>query len=572
MLSLYFSTNQKGHLRVIYYILFIFVYNTIHTQTIILDEVFDDWDYDVTSYTDKQGDGNSSGIDFTDVKISNDDRLLFIYFDLNKEINLQEGNNIILYIDIDNNAATGLSKNGMGADIVYNFGQRRGQIHRNIGFFDIYHDDVGLITSPTVTSDRFEMCLLRNFSFGNLQFFLNDKIKILLSDENTNGDKAPDIGGYEYIIDKDKKFIPIDFAMEKQHSKDLRVVSYNVLRDNLFNNGLRQNYRRIFQAIKPDIIGFCEIYNNTSAQTAALIETFLPSVGNQTWYHASVNPDIRLVSRYPIVNARSIDGNGAFHINLGEKQLLYIVAHLPCCTNDRDRQAEVDKIMAFVRSVKFGISPFALPLNSPIIIVGDMNFVGQSEQLNTFLTGDISNNSSFGPDFNPDWDDTPFEDAKPITTNLPLTFTWYSETSSYSAGRLDYVIYSGSQMKITNSFALWTPMLSAQQLTDFGLQMEDVVRASDHLPVIADFDLDSKTSTTTEIKELPFSFTQHNGQVVMESEYMGRILVTDITGKVFLDVMKDNSGQVLLDFPTFTGLYIFTFYTEGKVFSTKLYR
>lgn len=546
----------------------------MYAQTIILDENFSDWESGATSFLDKKGDGNASGIDFTDVKISNDDRFLFVFFNLSQEINIQEGNNINIYIDIDNNLSTGLNKNGIGADIIYNFGLRKGQIYRNNNVFDIFHDDIGLITSPTVTSDRFEMSVSRNISLGNIQIIMGNTIKIVLSDENINGDKAPDSnGGLEFNIDNSKVFLPFPFSINKPNPKEIRVVSYNVLRDNLFSTSLRQNYRRIIQATEPDIIGFCEIYDNDGGQTAALMETFLPSMGSQKWYHASVNPDIRVVSRYPIVNSRSIDGNGAFHINLGDKQLLYIVAHLPCCNNDNDRQVEVDKIMAFIRGVKFGISPFNIPLNSPIIIVGDMNLVGKNQQLSTFLTGDIVNNSSFGPDFMPDWDNTSLEDAKPITTNLPFTFTWFNNFGSYSAGRLDFVFYTGSQIKLTNSYALWTPSLSTAELNTFGLQQEDVPRASDHLPVIADFDLEGTTSNIdNNLDELPFTFTQKHGQFLLDSKLTGRVVISDITGRIILDILKEESGEIILDTPPISGLFFFSFTTNNGIISTQFYR
>lgn len=557
-----------------YIILFFSLFiNFIHAQSIVLDEVYDDWTNNVTTYLDKKGDGNTSGIDLTDVKLGNDDRFLFVFFDISKEINIQEGNNVNIYIDIDNSLSTGLNKNGIGADIVYNFGIRKGQVYRNNNVFDVFHDDIGLITSPTVTSDRFEMSVSRNISLGSIQITMGSKIKVILSDENPNGDKAPDYnGGYEYIMDNSKVFLPFPFAIKKPNPKEIRIVSYNVLKDNLFSASLRQNYRRIFQAVEPDIIGFCEIYDNDGEQTVALIETFLPSSGNQKWYHASVNPDIRVVSRYPIVNSRSIDGNGAFHINLGDRQLLYIVAHLPCCSNDNDRQAEVDKIMAFIRGVKFGISPFNIPINSPIIIVGDMNLVGKKQQLTTFLTGEIANNSSFGPDFRPDWDNTDLEDAKPYTTNLPFTFTWYNDFGSYSAGRLDYVIYTGSQMKLNNSYALWSPALSTVELSNLGLQRDDVPRASDHLPVIADFDMSGVTSSSYEREELPFSFSQKNGQLIFDSKSNGQILISDITGRKIYEMNKTESGEIFLDAPHLSGLFIFSFTTKNGIFSTKFYR
>ncbi|MBK8624576.1 MAG: hypothetical protein IPN86_03040 [Saprospiraceae bacterium] len=68
-----------------YIILFFSLFiNFIHAQSIVLDEVYDDWTNNVTTYLDKKGDGNTSGIDLTGVKLGNDDRFLFVFFDISK--------------------------------------------------------------------------------------------------------------------------------------------------------------------------------------------------------------------------------------------------------------------------------------------------------------------------------------------------------------------------------------------------------------------------------------------------------------------------------------------------------
>lgn len=45
-----------------------------------------------------------------------------------------------------------------------------------------------------------------------------------------------------------------------------------------------------------------------------------------------------------------------------------------------------------------------------------MNLVGNPHQWATLLNGDIDNEMLFGPDFNPDWDYSNFEDALPHVT------------------------------------------------------------------------------------------------------------------------------------------------------------
>lgn len=547
------------------------------SQQIILDESFDDWESQAYSYFDKDGDGNSKGIDITNVGISNDENYLFIYFDLNTEINIQQNNNLTIFIDTDNNVSTGISRYGIGADLEYYLGSRNGRYYKGSSVFQVFHNQLGLVTSPTVTGSKFEICLLRKFNYSSNQANMSDIIKVVISDEEVAGDRAPDNnGGYSFEFDKSKKFIPKGFTIKKERADYLRVMSYNVLRDNLFESGLQQNYRRIFKALIPDIIGFCEIYDNSSDQTAALIESYLPSSGNHKWYHAGVSPDIRVVSRYPIINSRSIDGNGAFLIDLGKSKLVFIVAHLPCCENENQRQHEVDNIMSFVRGIKFGISSFQVPQNTPVIIVGDMNLVGYRQQQQTFLTGNIVNNNTFGPDFDPDWDDSVLEDATPHTTNMPVTFTWNSDFGSYSAGRLDYVIYSGSVAESKNSFALWPLTLTNEQLSASGLQRDDVHIASDHLPVICDFFIPGfSTSTSENSGHFPFEYSIVNHHLFFQSALSGNIIISDLSGRIIQKFQKSAQNEkIIIDLNEglSSGIYILHFQTENGGYSVKIFR
>jgi exonuclease III len=550
-------------MKVFFFLLFAFPSILLSQRQIILDEDYSDWSQPVLSFNDASGDGNSSGIDITDLKISNDQNYLFLYFDIKKEINIQASNNLTLFIDIDNNVNTGLLKNGIGADLVYKLGSRTGTFYTPTSTTTIWHSNINLVTAPTVTSSKFELGLLRKFQYGNNTTNMSNTIKVILSDESTNGDRAPDTGGITYAFNNNIKFEPVPFAFQKQKPEYLRFMSYNVLKDNLFKSTTQAAYNRIFKATKPDIIGFCEIYDNSSQVTANLIEGFLPSTGTQKWFHSEVNPDIRVVSRYPIIDKKSINGNGAFLIEIGNENLVFIVAHLPCCENETGRQQEVDNIMAFIRTVRFGTSSFQVKQNTPIVIVGDMNLVGLRSQQQTFLTGDIFYNNIYGPDFDPDWDDSFLDDSKPITTNLPTTYTWNSLGGSYSAGRLDYVIYTGSVMSLKNSFALWPAALNANELSSSGLQASDVEITSDHLPVICDFKLASTTSSSdlSSNKE-QIKYYQSGNQLFIEFEQFkyrdDHIRIYDINGYlIYEELIKGWQQNYIFDLSNLgiTGIY-----------------
>jgi exonuclease III len=551
-------------------LVFTFLSIITYGQGIILDENYGDWNTIPTQYEDKIGDGNASGIDFRNVKISNDEERVFVYFDVTTEMNLDENNQITIYVDADNNPLTGLNRYGIGAELVFNMGDRKGIIYTASGTtHNVFHHHIGLNISPTVSGSLYEIGFNKLWRFSNKTLSLQSQIKLVLADESIAGDRAPDLGGcIAYTIDQSLTFPRSLFSIAKENPEAIRVLSYNVLRDNLFETSLTQPFQRIFKAIQPDIIGFCEIYDYSGAETAAKVASFIPLENGKTWYAASVEPDIRLVSRYPVSASVSLDGNGAFLLNVKGKPVICIVAHLPCCSNETGRQREIDRIMSFVRSVKYGIASFQVPQNTPIIIMGDMNLVGLREQQQTLRTGDIKNNSEFGPDEFPDWDDTPLEDAMPVTTNLPATFTWFNDGSSYGPGRLDYILYTGSVMESVNQFSLWSPSLTEEQLATSGLQMEDVPRASDHLPVVCDFIIPGVSSSYGVLPALDdFSIFQFGSEVIVRCPEEGEILIFDSAGRKIMTEkigVNDWNYEKRLEGIRNQGIYFITFLSKNQ--------
>ncbi|HHH54953.1 MAG TPA: hypothetical protein ENK91_14920, partial [Bacteroidetes bacterium] len=123
--------------------------NSISNAQVIIDESFSDWETAGVSVTDSQNDG-VNGLDFRDMKIKDDTKYLYLFFNTTKEINLQSDNNVSLFLDIDNDENTGYKINGIGEDISYFFGARYGFFYRNGSTIQIYHNNIELISLPTV--------------------------------------------------------------------------------------------------------------------------------------------------------------------------------------------------------------------------------------------------------------------------------------------------------------------------------------------------------------------------------------------------------------------------------------
>lgn len=473
---------------------------------IIVDGEWDDWSEIAPLYTDASGDQNSGDIDYGQLWVANDELFLHLRLEVGAEINMQDYNDIRLYLDTDSDAATGFPIMGLGAELVWRFGDRAGQFYVGNNSTSISFIDVGLVTAPTHSSSQFEITLHRDSQpDGTTPLFPDSAFRLAFRDA-AGGDMVPETGELLTYEFDDTPLPPLEpGSIPKFDPNHTRLMSYNVLSGGFFNTERQPYFARILNAIQPDIIGFQEIYNQSATEVAAAVEAMLPSEPGQQWYAARENPDIIAVSRFPILESYPIQGNGAFVIDLpnNDRHLLLLVAHPPCCDNDPGRQYEVDAMMAFVHDAITPGGLLDIPYESPIIIMGDMNFVGDVQQLETLLTGQIINQDEFGQSFAPDWDASSFADLHPRLLQFPMTFTWYSANSSFSPGRLDYIIYSDSVLQPGNHFVLQTPWMDADSLVAYDLLPEDTIEASDHFPVVGDFNLAGQSTAIETDESIP---------------------------------------------------------------------
>lgn len=324
-------------------------------------------------------------------------------------------------------------------------------------------------------------------------------MRVLLRHEIAGGDQAPNAGQtLTYLFDATVVPAPVPIALSRFDPGDVRLTAWNVV--NLEQNGggwdagVTPSADRVLSALDPDILCFEEIYANNAAQTAALVETLLPSGPGEAWY-ARNNTDAQIVSRFPVLGQWNLDGAAGDH-NLAvlldttvplARQMLLVGAHMFCCTNDAGRQAEADRIMALFRDAKSPGGALTVPAGTILAIAGDLNLVGLARQLTTLRTGDIADEATFGPDFAPDWDGSPMTDLVSSQTEKRFAYTWRNDASTFAPGRLDFCIYSDSVVSVANHFILYTPEMSAGQRALYGLQPNDVTTVSDHLPHTADF-------------------------------------------------------------------------------------
>ncbi len=488
----------KNLLVIIIVVLFRPDYSPAQTSRILLEGQFQDWDAVPVLWSVNPGNVDKSTT-FLQVKASNDDQYLFLYLQSLETFLLQESNGIELYLDTDNNPATGRQINNLGAEVVYYFGQRSGKAYVNNDSLDIGFAELFTVIAPNVWSDQFEFSFSRSANLLGADLFTADSIQFCFRDNLSAGQTPVMTFGFT-----DTALDPLpEYSISKQSGQYLRVMTNNVQVDRFFEEPNKPSFQRLYQAVQPNIIGLEEIYNHSAAEVVARMEEILPSPVGEAWQAANI-ADNFLVTRFQIINYWSCGpyGNGAFYLDLRPEyntNALVLVAHPPCCANDAGRQIEVDAMAAFVRDAKAPGGDLTIPEGTPIIIMGDMNFVGDPQQLQTLLGGDIVNESEFGNDFTPDWDGSDFIDAQPYVTGLPMSFTWGigSGPGTYSKGRLDYIIYSGSALTMENSFVLYTPALPVDSLSQYGLQSGDSESAADHFAMISDFTVTTSQTTTS---------------------------------------------------------------------------
>jgi exonuclease III len=463
---------------------------------IIVDGAFEDWQGIQPAYEDLPGSTPDGGIDLGRLWITNDEHYLFLRLEVGAEILVQEDNRLTLYIDSDDDPTTGLAVRGIGAEVRWMFGGREGVFVDGARSMSVSANRIGLITAPTVTSSEFEIALDRRaqVEFGGA-IFPGKTIRIVLSDNDEarrgrgRGDVLPDsMSGVRYTFD-DTVLPPLPvLSLAKRSPSHLRVLSYNT-NNRVATRSRADAYQRILKAIGPDVLVLQEVRRNSAEEVHRYLQQLYPPLTRGEWYTAQAGEEASVViSPFPITSSHPLGQSAAFVLDLRASwgtDLLLVSLSPPCCGRNRRRQREIDLIMAFVRDAKSGSGAVHLASETPIALVGDANLVGHAQQRITLLAGDIVNVNQFGPTFTTDWDGTPFADLLPRHTHRPVTFTWYGE--EYSAGRLDYVVYSDAVMEVGNRFVLFTPEMPDSALARYGLRRDDTLVVSDHLPVVADF-------------------------------------------------------------------------------------
>ena len=498
-------------LRKLYFILSLtLIQISSASHPIAVDALFEDWAEVSVAYEDPAGDGSNG--DFGQLKITNDDNFIFFSLKfLDGEQLMQDWNNFHLYIDADDDVNTGHPIYGIGAELDWCFGCRSGSFYIQDGIIEIWQNDLTLRSAPTTTGERFEWCISREslpLTMDGSQEPINIRLALVNEDE---GDMLPDdLGGLAYSIDTTHIPSPESTPLEREEPNQIRLVSYNILYNGFFEEGQREHFDRIIPALDPDILAVQEAWGDQE-EIAALMAEWIPGM----WHVSSEWGGDYVISRFPILEEAVLTSSWRSmavlldtEAELG-KNILIINSHFSCCGNNDDRQQQVDELIGVMREwmkPENWTGPFYLEMDTPIFHVGDFNLVGYRQQLLTLTEGDIVDEESYGDDFLPDWDESFITDLFSHHTGIRMGYTWRSDGSSFSPGKLDYILYTDSILEIAKHYVLNTMAMSEEELDQYNLEEWDVYLASDHMPRVVDILAVNVTPDVEDEGSLPEQF------------------------------------------------------------------
>lgn len=550
---------------------FIIISFTSYSQ-IKIDGRFEDWKGTTDSVSDVAGDGIA--IDFLEAYASSDENYLYLRIKLTDTLNLQSNNTISLYLDTDNKASTGTQINLIGAELIWNFGFRNGTYSGST----IRHQDLEIIPAPTFTGTEFEIAINRK----RFPIFSSDTIKIVFRENISGGDMIPTSGTVFSYVFNNKIHATPDIVLAKEDTGAIRVMNYNVLFDGLTDPSRESSFIRILQATNPQIIAFNELFNTSATTVKTFLDTHLPTGNSTGWFTEKLDAGNVTASIFPIQqNWQVLPGKRitASLIDLPAhypKDLIVINSHLKCCDFDSVRQDEADAIAAFIKDIKKPGGAVDVPDQTPFIVLGDLNLVGDRQQLETIVTGEIVNKQLYGESEKPDWDNTDLVDLLSTHTDDYFTFTWKDDFSDFYPGRLDYMIYSESVLDVVKHYTLNTQSIPQAKLQANNIFAVDTKFASDHLPKVADFKFQAGVAVKNipainEVKvyPIPASDILHIEIAISKKVSEAHAEIFDLNGRLIKDFFF--TGKASIDVSSLAaGTYILKVKTEETLSLTKI--
>ncbi len=422
---------------------------------------------------------------------------VYVRFAPDARVTLQGGARCTrVLLDLDADAGTGLPLADLGVDLELQVSPLPDEPGDELGVGtrvlahaggrtrSLSHADAGFEFAPTYSADSYEIRIARHPGPGSCVF------DGLLAAGHARGVVIQtDAAGAELW-----RGLPFELdlpapatgragtadALPPPTNGSIRVVSHNVLRGSPAREP--DAFARVYSALDPDVILLQEWDGWSGERLVAWFKEHAP--GGREWHavaHRASRAGVAVVSRHPVIEAIDefvfADGGewpvrfvGAI-LDAPGGPLLAGSIHLKCCGSDASpedvrRVHETRAINDLVRRVldEHGVTR--------CVLGGDLNLVGSRPPLDALRAALDADGSDMAPAYTLVWGDA-------------TTHTWTDADSSFSPGRLDWLVYSDSTLTPALACVLETDVLSPEALASMGLEPADS-RASDHLPLVLD--------------------------------------------------------------------------------------
>ncbi len=357
-----------------------------------------------------------------------------------------------------------------------------------------------------------------------------------------------------------KKLLPFLFlaACSITTAQDtIRVCTYNVLNYSFTNeDGREAKFERIFRAIKPDILIVQELADVLSNQrllhsySRALgggqvgFATFNngPDTDNMLYYNPKKIKFGAIGASYYATELRNI-AHYTVALENSNDSLHIISVHLKAGDTEMDEIQRTNEIMTLKNNMPMGSG-------DNVIVAGDFNFYSPEEVPYTMLTN------------------TPFQrlvdPLGPWERNSTQYLNFYTQsprmepdegcgggTGGGMDDRFDFILHSEalSDNFVKGSYAVLgndgvdrrnAPINNPPNTKVSSQIADDLVCASDHLPVYADFVFNTPTSINDVNLVNEISFNETSEKISISLPLLGTVTVVDILGKIVLKEYVDS--------------------------------
>ena len=440
-----------------------------NSKVVVIDGVFDEWTEAHIVARDPDRD-HSGDFDVTFLSAMNRKSVLYLHFDIGKQVNLQNGPE-------DGSPSFGMRIKLMGDKVNSGVGPwgsafldidfRKRQISIDTGRERIAKSwaDFGFECLPTYASEKYEMKIdLGNYANAevvhNGKRYVNSKL-VQFTGSDSFDDFVPVKLNKRNLLARiaDPQKYESDFDLGD--SKGFRIASQNTLHSGLSDPKRQDKFKRLFAAVNADVYCFQEEWDRNKFDEG--VAKAVPGGDSiNTHWHSNC----AIATKHELTPLElDLDRAAAALVTTDNgKSVVVISCHFKCCgyagsQEDDLRIQQGKQLVGQIKRLKVGEFGNEAK-DAPVVLIGDYNLVGSRKPLDVFNSAGLKDVLCRAVDGS--------------------AYTWrgLKPDESFWPGRLDLVIVSGGLDG--KGYVMDTGRMTEEQLKAMELREDDSL-ASDHL-------------------------------------------------------------------------------------------